>query len=43
MSATTELERELNDHRTAALRLWNYLDLELDAERIAEVTAHFER
>ena len=43
MSATTELERELNDRRTAAQRLCDDLDLELDAERIAEVTAHFER
>jgi anti-sigma factor (TIGR02949 family) len=28
------------DCRTAVLRLWDFLDKELDAERIAEVDAH---
>ncbi len=31
------------DCRTAVQRLWDYLDDELDAVRMAEVTAHVER
>ncbi len=43
MTTTTELEREPIDCRTAVQQLWDYLDHELDAKRMAEVTAHVER
>jgi anti-sigma factor (TIGR02949 family) len=43
MTITTELEREPIDCRTAVQQLWDYLDHELDAVRMAEVTAHVER
>lgn len=43
MTTITEFAREPIDCRTAVQRLWDYLDQELDAERMAEVTAHVAR
>lgn len=43
MTMTTEFSPEPIDCRTAVRRLWDYLDHELDADRMAEVTAHVER
>ena len=43
MTTITEFEREPIDCRTAVQRLWDYLDHELDADRMAEVAAHVER
>lgn len=43
MTTITELTCEPIDCRTAVQRLWDYLDHELDATRMGEVTAHVER
>ncbi len=43
MNTMTRAESEPIDCRTAVQRLWDYLDGELDAVRLAEVTAHVER
>jgi anti-sigma factor (TIGR02949 family) len=43
MTTTTELTRDPIDCRTAVQQLWDYLDHELDATRMGEVTAHVAR
>lgn len=43
MTTSTDVAPEPIDCRTAVQRLWDYLDRELDAARMAEVTAHVER
>lgn len=43
MTTFTDVAPEPIDCRTAVQRLWDYLDHELDATRMAEVSAHVER
>jgi len=43
MSFTTLAQSEPIDCRTAVQRLWDYLDEELDAARMTEVSAHVAR
>lgn len=43
MTTTSERQREPIDCRTAVQQLWDYLDQELDATRMAQVTEHVAR
>ena len=43
MTMTTDVSPAPIDCGTAVRRLWDYLDDELDADRMAEVTVHVER